>query len=83
MSINNRKSSGHPEPLRMMYAPATAFLTITPASQDFPLVSGFIQDEIAVVPKRPSLMQAERSHAIGSQVLIFSRLCTDTWWIHY
>jgi iron complex outermembrane recepter protein len=38
-----------------VYAPATPYLTITPANQDFPLFSAFIQDEIALVPKKLSL----------------------------
>jgi iron complex outermembrane recepter protein len=37
------------------YAPATLFLTITPASQRYPLFGGFIQDEIALIPKVLSL----------------------------
>jgi iron complex outermembrane receptor protein len=37
------------------YAPATPFLTITPASQDYPLYSAFIHDEIALVRKKLSL----------------------------
>jgi len=38
------------------YAPATPFLVITPARQRYPLFSGFIQDELALVPKRLSLI---------------------------
>lgn len=38
-----------------VYEPATPYLTITPANQDFPLFSAFIQDEIALVPKKLSL----------------------------
>jgi iron complex outermembrane receptor protein len=34
------------------YAPATPFLTITPSHQDYPLYSAFIQDEIALVPRK-------------------------------
>ncbi|MGA2889613.1 MAG: TonB-dependent receptor [Terracidiphilus sp.] len=34
------------------YAPSTPSLTITPASQRYPLISAFIQDEIALLPKR-------------------------------
>jgi iron complex outermembrane receptor protein len=37
------------------YAPATPSLTITPARQRYPLFSAFIQDDIALVPKRLSL----------------------------
>jgi iron complex outermembrane recepter protein len=37
------------------HAPATPFLTITPARQHYPLFSGFSQDEIALVPKMLSL----------------------------
>ncbi|MGA3045694.1 MAG: TonB-dependent receptor [Terracidiphilus sp.] len=37
------------------YAPATRSLTITPAHQDYPLYSAFIQDEIALVPRKFSL----------------------------
>jgi iron complex outermembrane receptor protein len=37
------------------YAPATPFLTINPARQDYPLYSAFIQDEITLVPKKLSL----------------------------
>ncbi|MGA9668924.1 MAG: TonB-dependent receptor, partial [Terracidiphilus sp.] len=37
------------------YAPSTPSLTITPAHQDYPLYSAFIQDEIAVVPRKLSL----------------------------
>jgi iron complex outermembrane receptor protein len=36
----------------LVYTPATSFLTITPANQDFPLFSAFIQDEIALVAKK-------------------------------
>jgi iron complex outermembrane recepter protein len=38
-----------------VYAPSTYFLTINPASQDFPLFSGFIQDEITLIPKKLAL----------------------------
>jgi iron complex outermembrane recepter protein len=38
-----------------VYAPATPFLAITPASQNYPLFSAFIQDEIALVANRLSL----------------------------
>ena len=37
------------------YAPSTPSLTITPAHQRYPLFSAFIQDEIALIPKRLSL----------------------------
>ena len=37
------------------YAQATPFLTITPAHQDYPLYSAFIQDEIALVPRKLSI----------------------------
>ena len=37
------------------YAQATPSLTITPAHQDYPLYSAFVQDEIALVPKKLSL----------------------------
>jgi iron complex outermembrane receptor protein len=43
------------------YAPATHSLTITPASQHYPLFSGFIQDELALVPKRFSLFAGVKS----------------------
>jgi iron complex outermembrane recepter protein len=36
-------------------APPTPFLTITPAHQTYPLFSAFLQDEIALLPKRLSL----------------------------
>jgi iron complex outermembrane receptor protein len=38
-----------------VFAPATPFLTITPPHQDFPLFSAFLQDEIALLPKKLSL----------------------------
>ena len=37
------------------YAPATPYLTLTPGSQHYPLFSAFIQDEIALVPRKLSL----------------------------
>jgi iron complex outermembrane receptor protein len=43
------------------YAPATPSLTITPAHQGYPQVSGFVQDEIALVAKRLSLTAGGKS----------------------
>jgi iron complex outermembrane receptor protein len=38
-----------------VFAPSTTYLTITPANQDFPLFSAFVQDEIALIPKKLSV----------------------------
>jgi iron complex outermembrane receptor protein len=43
------------------YAPATPFLTITPAKQQYPLYSAFIQDELVMFPKRLSLIAGGKS----------------------
>ncbi len=44
-----------------LYAPATPSLVITPAKQRYPLFSGFIQDELSLVPKRFSLVAGGKS----------------------